>query len=478
MPIRRLLTLLCVAAATLAVPTAAVAAQHQTSGTVVSLDWSSLTIQTSGRGMGVLNAMTAAANRITKADYSYVYGGGHAQAGIASIGINGPGYNGRRAGFDCSGSVAAVLAGAGVWTAGSGVPADNGIISQLRSEHLIAPGVGQGAQEVTLWDKPGVHIFMNIDGRFFGTSDGGGGNRSQKHGGAGWLDDGAPDTLSPAFHPYHLLASVLGGRTTYGPTLTLTGAPGSTVLQGLAVGNRVRVAYTENNRSVFIARAITYLGAQTIKGILTAVAADGSSFQLTAGTRTLTLSTAGNGGLLSGAQAGDSVRVTYTRASQTLTAHAVTVLAAPTMLQTTGTVGSIASDGSALALSTADGHVLKLTTGGNQSLVDGLVPGDTIAVTYSGNPGGTLVLQRLQILSVLPSAAPGSSGSGQVVGAITWIDGRHGAVTIQAGDGDDMTFSVAADPGMLDGLHVGEFVQVSYTENADGSLAAAHIAGY
>ena len=62
-----------------------------------------------------------------------------------------------------------MLADAGVWPAGSGVPADNGVIAQLRSEHLIARGTGT----VTLYDGPGVHIFMSIEGRFFGTSDGG-----------------------------------------------------------------------------------------------------------------------------------------------------------------------------------------------------------------------------------------------------------------------------------------------------------------
>ena len=54
-------------------------------------------------------ALTAAANSVTAGDFPYVYGGGHAEAGIASIGIKGPGYNGRRIGLDCSGSVAAVL---------------------------------------------------------------------------------------------------------------------------------------------------------------------------------------------------------------------------------------------------------------------------------------------------------------------------------------------------------------------------------
>jgi hypothetical protein len=115
--------------------------RHQISETIVSIDWSSFTIQTGGKRMAVINALTAAANAITAGDYPYVYGGGHAEAGIASIGIKGPGYNGRRIGFDCSGSVAAVLAGGGVWQAGTGVPADNGVIAQLLQERLIARGV-------------------------------------------------------------------------------------------------------------------------------------------------------------------------------------------------------------------------------------------------------------------------------------------------------------------------------------------------
>ncbi len=291
--------------------------------------------------------------------------------------------------------MAAVLAGAGVWTRGTGVPADNGIIAQLLSEHVIARGVGTGAQEVTLWDKPGVHIFMNIDGRFFGTSDGGSGNPGQKHGGAGWLNDGAPDTLSRAFHPYHLLPSVLRGRTTYGPTLTLTAGLGTTLLDGLSVGNRVRVAYVENNRSMFIARTITYLGATTVTGIIAGVAPTTPQLQLTVGRRTVTLSTAGDSGLLTGTQIGDRVRVTYTRSAGALTARALTVLATPTIVQATGTVQTLAADGSSVVVRTADGRTLTLTTAGDGALTQGLVPGQTVTFTYARNPDGTLVLQQI-----------------------------------------------------------------------------------
>ncbi|MGH2892314.1 MAG: hypothetical protein ACRDPM_03475, partial [Solirubrobacteraceae bacterium] len=162
-------------AAAVAAPSGS-AGSGQAAGTVVYLGWSSFTIRTGGRRMSVVRALTAAANLVAHGDYPYVYGGGHAQAGTASIGIKGPGDNGRRIGFDCSGSVGAVLAGAGLLPAGMPVPNDAGIITELRRAKLIVPGVGRGAGAVTFYDKPNVHIFMSIDGRFFGTSDGGAGN--------------------------------------------------------------------------------------------------------------------------------------------------------------------------------------------------------------------------------------------------------------------------------------------------------------
>ena len=71
-----------------------------------------------------------------------------------------------------------------------------------------------------LYDDPGVHIFMNVDGRFFGTSDGGGGGDAK--GGAGWLYDGAPDAFTTYYRCYHLLATVLRGSTNAGHIGNLT----------------------------------------------------------------------------------------------------------------------------------------------------------------------------------------------------------------------------------------------------------------
>ncbi len=224
-------------------------------GTVVAIGWSSFTIRTGGRRMSVVRALTAAADAVAQGDYPYVYGGGHAQAGTASIGLKGPGYNGHRVGFDCSGSVGAVLAGAGLLPPGMPVPNDAGIVTELHRQKLIARGVGRGPGAVTFWDKPGVHIFMSIDGRDFGTSDGGAGNPAQLHGGAGWLNDGAPDAANPAFRPYHLVASELTAATVYGPTLTFQGGYG--VLAGVELGDNLRVTYTRDRKGALTAGAIT-----------------------------------------------------------------------------------------------------------------------------------------------------------------------------------------------------------------------------
>jgi hypothetical protein len=221
-------------------------------GTVVSVGWSSLTLRLGGRPMSVMGALTAAADHVAAGEYPYVWGGGHAAAGMADVGIldpahhpgNGPGHNGRRVGYDCSGTVAAVLSGAGLWTAGTGVPSDAGIVSELRRAGVIAAGAGHGPASVTLWDHRGVHIFMAIGGRYFGTSDGGAGAPANPSGGAGWLDDGAPDTLRGAFRPFHVVAGALRGRMIYGPTLTLAlRGPVADTAAALAVGTRVRVGY-------------------------------------------------------------------------------------------------------------------------------------------------------------------------------------------------------------------------------------------
>jgi cell division septation protein DedD len=242
-------------------------------GPITELGGSWFTLQTSGRRVGVINALNSAATQITDENMPYVWGGGHAEAGVASVGDKGPGHNGKRTGFDCSGAVAAVLADAGLWPSGAGVPADSGVISELLSEHLIARGVGSAPDAVTLYDDPGEHIFMNINGHFFGTSDGGG--SGDPAGGAGWLDDGAPDASSPAYMRYHFLPAVLAQQTSYGNDFTFqlpaSGLFAATQGDGLGislgeldasdllVGERVRVAYSTNGTGEMVLTSVAVI---------------------------------------------------------------------------------------------------------------------------------------------------------------------------------------------------------------------------
>jgi hypothetical protein len=222
--------------------------------------------------------------------------------------------------------VAAVLAGAGLWPPGGPVPNDAGVIAQLLREKLIARGPGKGPVEVTLYDRPGVHIFMNIDGRFFGTSDGEGGG--SQNGGPGWLYDGASDAFGAAFKQYHVLPSVLTGVTTYGQALTFRTDEGATLLQAAALGDRVIVTYAPGGSATMIASALNYVGAATTTGTVSSIAegsfairaADGSSVTFSTGTSHLT----------EGLAIGDEVEVAYTAGASELLARSVIVTAAGT----------------------------------------------------------------------------------------------------------------------------------------------------
>jgi hypothetical protein len=333
---RRLFLTFLVAGVLLAVPTGAMATllpprSTQVTGTLISDSPYSFMIQTPGKAVGVLNALTSAANRVAAADYPYVWGGGHGQAGSPSVGLKGPGHNGKRRGFDCSGSVAAVLVAGGLWPTGAAVPSDAGVIQYLLRAKLIARGAGAGPQEVTLYDEPGVHIFMNIDGRFFGTSDGGRGGDAR--GGPGWLDDGASDASSPAFRRYHFVAGALKATTNAGYALAFQFGPGVSLLSGYPVGARVRVVYKTTTAGTMIAQSVTLVGESTVTGTVQPIVPGDSSLTVTTTAGgTLTFPVAAGSALaaeLASGQiaAGDTVSVSYIKVSGVVTLVAVTVTA-------------------------------------------------------------------------------------------------------------------------------------------------------
>jgi hypothetical protein len=325
---KRLLASLCAVACAVLTPAAAHAAtvEGALTGRITYIGASTLTIQTHGTSVGVITALTRTANGVAAGGWPYVWGGGHSEAGVASIGGRGPGYNGRRRGFDCSGSVAAVLSGAGLWPAGAGVPSDLGVVRELLAEGLIARGPGRAPNAVNLYDDPGVHIFMSIDGRFFGTSDGAGGNR---RGGPTWLDDNAWDSYSHAFRRYHFLPSVLRNHTIYGHSYTFQTFAHPELVYGTELDDTVTVNYVQWPTGSMGIKALAYAGASTITGTVSALTGSTLAVQTASG-QLLTFSTSAVSQLVSGVQIGDGVAITYARDSAgLLVPHAVQITSTP-----------------------------------------------------------------------------------------------------------------------------------------------------
>jgi hypothetical protein len=219
-----------------------------TTGLITAIGTDDFVIGTTGGRVGLLNRLTAAATRIGLKDYPYVWGGGHVEAGVPSIGV--PGHNNtlKRKGYDCSGAVGALFAAVGVMPAGQSVPNDAGIVEYLLSRGLIAPGAGVGPDEVTIYDKPGNHIFINIDGRFWGTV-GAGASGDSLHG-PDWLDGGVPGATG-GYKLYHFVRSALGVQAGAGYDVAFQGHFG-----GLRIGQPVSVAYRDAGDGAMVATSV------------------------------------------------------------------------------------------------------------------------------------------------------------------------------------------------------------------------------
>lgn len=119
-----------------------------------------------------LDVIKKACREMTAKRFPYVWGGGHPK---------GPGVptGGPPVGYDCSGSTCAILSAANLGFKFGGTTATSGQIAAGWG----APGKGQ---HITVWASK-IHVWMEIDGRHFGTGDWGKG-----WGGPGW---------NPRMHP-------------------------------------------------------------------------------------------------------------------------------------------------------------------------------------------------------------------------------------------------------------------------------------
>jgi hypothetical protein len=230
----------------------AFAATSTITGTIVAIHRADFIIRTPGSNGGKLNEMVSYADKLEAKNYPYVFGGGHANVGVAS--------GGRAKGFDCSGVVAAVLEAAGLWPKGSSVPGDAGVVQELMKDRLIAAGPASGPYQIVLFDKPGKDIQMKIGGRFFGTGVG-------SRGGAGWFDDGILGF--PGYKEYHVFPSALHEHNSDGNYMTFSfgsGASQETIAQEVTVGAKVQVSYAEAGSSSIRAESVKNVGGKPFHG--------------------------------------------------------------------------------------------------------------------------------------------------------------------------------------------------------------------
>lgn len=131
------------------------------------------------------------AKKIHDKKYPYVWGGGHANAGTPDRGTGrDPGI-----GYDCSGSVAAVLVAGGWWERGASVPRSDALGARFR------PGRGK---YITIWSNA-IHVFMefHLNGKHDGenTKHFGTGRWGKSWGGAGFNSKLHPKSGFKATHP-------------------------------------------------------------------------------------------------------------------------------------------------------------------------------------------------------------------------------------------------------------------------------------
>jgi predicted RNA-binding protein (virulence factor B family) len=130
-----------------------------------------------------------------------------------------------------------------------------------------------------------------------------------------------------------------------------------------------------------------------------------------------------------------------------------------------GTVTAVAADGSTLTIQTGDGRSLTFQT--DSDMVDGISVGDTVDVAYYQDSDGSLVADDIS-----PADNSGdSSGDDQAAtGTVTGIAADSSTLTVAVDGGGSMTFQVDSD--MVDGISVGDTVDVAYYQDSDGSFVA------
>jgi hypothetical protein len=143
--------------------------------------------------------------------------------------------------------------------------------------------------------------------------------------------------------------------------------------------------------------------------------------------------------------------------------------------QLSGTVTSLDPSSNSFTVTDANGDSSDFTASDGVLMNAALQECDRVDVTYHVD-GDTLVADDVQVTGSDASGNCGSASSDELeaLGTVAAIDATARTITITTDDGQ--TLALAADPSVLDGVTVGEHVDVLYSDNGDGTFTADGIA--
>lgn len=124
----------------------------------------------------------------------------------------------------------------------------------------------------------------------------------------------------------------------------------------------------------------------------------------------------------------------------------------------TGTITALGTD--SVTIQADDGSTM--TFQADPVLLDGFSVGDQVDVTYYTDGDGSLVADDVEPLD------DSGDDDQDAIGTVTALGA--GSITVQVDGGGPMTFEADAD--VVDGVAVGDYVDVSYFTDTDGSLVA------
>jgi hypothetical protein len=132
----------------------------------------------------------------------------------------------------------------------------------------------------------------------------------------------------------------------------------------------------------------------------------------------------------------------------------------------TGAVTAVAADGSTLTVQVDGKGPMTFQT--DPDVVNGVSVGDQVDVTYYQDTDGSLVADDVQPSN---SGSPGDGSTDQdAVGTVTAVATDGSTLTVQVDGKGPVTFQTDSD--LVDGISVGDLVDVTYYQDTDGSLVA------